>query len=93
LQHFRQLFRLAELATFQPVFAACDSERGSRSGFSCLVVRHPDSSIGIVLLANEIDREAMDRLPLLANGIGMALNAEVLAVPCAEFSRSSWPLL
>jgi hypothetical protein len=56
-------------------------------------VLHADSSIGIVLLANEIDREAMYRLPSLANGIGMALDAEVLPVPCAEFSRSSWPLL
>jgi hypothetical protein len=83
LQHFRQLFRLAELATFQRVFAACDSERGSHSGFSCLVVLQADSSIGIVLLANEIDTDAMDRLPLLANG--MALDAEVLPVPCPEF--------
>lgn len=92
MQYFRQLFRLAGLATFQRVFAACDSERGSHSGFSCLVVLHADSSIGIVLLANEIDTDAMDRLPLLANGMGMALDAEVLPVPCPEFSRSSWPL-
>lgn len=54
---------------------------GSHPGFSCLLVLHPESSIGIVLLANEIDRDAMDRLRVLANGIATALDAEVLPVP------------
>ena len=54
---------------------------GSLPGFSCLFVLHPDSGIGIVLLANEIDRDAMDRLRVLANGVGTALDPELLPVP------------
>lgn len=54
---------------------------GSHPGFACLMVLHPGSGVGIVLLSNEIDRDAMWRLRLLANGIGRALDAGVLAVP------------
>jgi hypothetical protein len=46
-----------------------------------LLVLHPGSGIAIVLLSNEIDRDTMGRLRVLANGIGQALDAGIVVVP------------
>jgi D-alanyl-D-alanine-carboxypeptidase/D-alanyl-D-alanine-endopeptidase len=54
---------------------------GSHPGFACLLVLHPGSGIAIVLLSNEIDRDTMGRLRVLANGIGQALDAGIVVVP------------
>ena len=54
---------------------------GSQPGFCCLLVLHPDSATAVVVLANEIDRDAMGRLRTLANGVVAALADSALPVP------------
>jgi CubicO group peptidase (beta-lactamase class C family) len=54
---------------------------GSHPGFASLLVLHPGSGMAVVLLSNEIDRDTMGRLRLLANGIAQALDAGSMAVP------------
>lgn len=54
---------------------------GSTPGFACLVVLHPASQLAIVLLSNEIDRDAAQRLAKMADSIAAALDPQALALP------------
>jgi CubicO group peptidase (beta-lactamase class C family) len=54
---------------------------GSTPGFACLVVLHPASQLAIVLLSNEIDRDAARRLAKMADSIAAALDPQAVALP------------
>jgi CubicO group peptidase (beta-lactamase class C family) len=54
---------------------------GSTPGFACLVVLHPASQLAIVLLSNEIDRDAAQRLAKMADSIAAALDPQAVALP------------
>jgi D-alanyl-D-alanine-carboxypeptidase/D-alanyl-D-alanine-endopeptidase len=54
---------------------------GTIPGFACLLVLHPASGIAIVLLSNEIDRDATQRLTTMANSITAALDTDAVLLP------------
>lgn len=54
---------------------------GTTPGFACMVVLHPASKLALVLLSNEIDRDALQRLGTLADSITAALDKTASPLP------------
>jgi len=54
---------------------------GSIPGYACLLVLHPASGIAIVLLSNEIDKDAGQRLTSMANSITGVLDQRAVLLP------------
>jgi hypothetical protein len=56
-------------------------QAGTTPGFYSLCVAYPDVDMGIVILANELDRSSAHTLTAIANGIMTAIEPHVVPLP------------